>query len=285
MKIKYTFSIWIVLSLIHCTSFAANRDIAITIDDLPFVGTDSNDSGNLKRSHDRFIRLMQSLIDNHVPATGFVIAGAIGKGQWQLLEEFRKEGFELGNHTYTHIGLNQSSAQKYIDEIARADQKLAPIMTQPKYFRYPYLDEGKGVAKQRVQDFLTENQYITAPVTIDSKDYRFNERLLHIPWRVRHEHLETMKQQYLDYIWKQTVLAEKQAGNKSTSQILLIHANLLNSYFLGDVIQMYKDKGYQFISLGEALNNINSTHNVISTSASIQESGSDIPELEPIKTW
>ncbi len=255
MLTKYAASLVLIASLLSLHCYAADREIAITIDDLPFVGTDSNDSGNLQRSHDRFMKIVQSLIDNHVPATGFVIAGAIGKGQWMLLEAFRKEGFALGNHTYTHANLNQVGVEKYINDIAHADQKLASIMTQPKYFRYPYLAEGKGAAKQDVQDYLTATQYTIAPVTIDSKDYRFNERLLHISWRVRNQYLGQIKREYLDYIWKQTVLAEKRSRNGHTKQILLLHANLLNSHFLGDVIQMYKKNGYQFISLTEALNN------------------------------
>ncbi len=257
MKNKYAPALILLTSLISMACFSAERTIAITIDDLPFVGTDSNNPSNLQRSHDRFMKIMQSLIDHHVPATGFVIAGAIGKGQWQLLEEFRKEGFELGNHTYTHANLNRLSSQKYIDEIARADQKLASIMTQPKYFRYPYLAEGKGVIKQTVQDYLMANQYTIAPVTIDSKDYQFNERLLHVSWRNRPQYLETLKHEYLDYVWKQTVLAEKRSAKGPKTQILLIHANLLNSHFLGDIIQMYKNNGYSFVSLNEALTHTN----------------------------
>jgi len=282
MITKYAPGLIFLAILINIPCFAANHDIAITIDDLPFVGTDSNDSGNLQRSHDRFMKLMQSLIDNHVPATGFVIAGAIGKGQWQLLEEFRKEGFELGNHTYTHADLNRISSKKYIEEIARADQKLAPVMTQPKYFRYPYLAEGKGSAKQKVQDFLTENQYTIAPVTIDSKDYLFNERLLHISWRIRHQYLAQMKHQYLDYIWKQTVLAEKRSLG-SVKQILLIHANLLNSLFLGDVIQMYKNNGYRFVSLSEALSNTNQLGQSDPTSPADLLSSQDNMDMD--KVW
>lgn len=254
MNIKYAPGLFLFLSLINAPCFALDREIAITIDDLPFVGTDSNDASNLKRSHDRFIKILQSLTDNQVPATGFVIAGSIGKGQWQLLDQFRNEGFELGNHTYSHANLNKISSEKYIDEIARADKILTPVMTQPKYFRYPYLAEGKGQIKQDVQDYLTANQYIVAPVTIDSKDYMFNARLLAVSWRARNAYLSQIKQQYLDYIWKQTLLAEKRSHGNG-KQILLIHANLLNSHFLSDVIQMYKNNGYHFITLSEALNN------------------------------
>ncbi len=245
--------LFLLLSMISHSTFA-EREIAITIDDLPFVGTDSSDSGNLKRSHERFMRIVQSLIDNQVPATGFIIAGAIGKGQWHLLEEFRNEGFALGNHTYSHANLNRITAEQYIEEIAKADKILTPVMTQPKYFRYPYLAEGKGEVKQEIQDYLAANQYIVAPVTIDSKDYQFNERLLRISWRIRNQYLQQIKNAYLGYIWQQTLLAEKRSKPQA-KQILLVHANLLNSYFLGDVIKMYKKNGYKFISLDEALTN------------------------------
>ena len=42
---------------------------------------------------------------------------------------------------------------------------------------------------------------------------------------------------------------------KPVKQIILLHANLLNSHFLGDIIQMYRDHGYKFITLEEALEN------------------------------
>ena len=267
MKTKYTSALFLFASLINA-SFAYDREIAITIDDLPFVGTNGNDPGNLKRSHDRFMQIMQSLIDNHVPATGFIIAGSIAKGQWELLEDFRNNGFELGNHTYSHANLNRLSAEQYIDNIAQADQKLESIMTQPKYFRYPYLAEGKGGTKQEVQNYLIANQYTIAPVTVDSKDYLFNERLLHISWRVRNQHLNQIKHQYLDYIWQQTLKAEKRSSDKPVKQILLVHANLLNSHFLGDVIQMYKNNGYRFISLTQALTNSASPVKEIETNKS-----------------
>lgn len=241
------------LSSLTSISWAYDREIALTIDDLPFVGGSSNTPGNIQRTHDRFMSMLQSLITYHVPATGFIIAGSIGKGQWELLEAFRNAGFGLGNHTYTHANLDRMSSSKYIEEIAKADQKLTPIMTTPKYFRYPYLAEGRGETKHQVQDYLTANQYTIAPVSIDSKDYQFNARFLHINWRNRLQHLASIKQQYLAYIWRQTERAEKQANGTPVKQILLVHANLLNSHCLGDIIDMYQKRGYHFISLNEAL--------------------------------
>lgn len=246
------------LLFILCTSscFAQDREIAITIDDLPLVGSKMNTPGNQQRSTERFMRMIQVLSENKVPATGFVIGGAIEKGQWEFLEQFRSAGLAIGNHTYSHKSLNQIGADAYIADIERADKVLSPLLTEPKYFRYPYLAEGNKQSKPKVIEYLTAHNYTIAPVTIDSKDFRFNEQLYHVPYRARENYiLKTMKGRYLDYIWQQTLRAEKRANGQPVKQILLIHANLLNSYLLNDVIQMYKQNGYKFITLTQALEN------------------------------
>jgi len=250
-RIRCTVTILLYLFLLNHNAYAENHEIAITVDDLPFVGSGTNTPGNLKRTQERFTRIMDALTQYQVPATGFVIAGSIGTGEWDLLESFKSRGFILGNHTYSHISLGQTSAEKYIENIAKADQKLTPLMSTPKYFRYPYLSEGQGAKKQQVHDYLAANGYVIAPVTIDSKDFRFNAQFLALNWRVRDQYLGRFKQNYLNYIWTQTERAEKRNPNKP--QILLIHANLLNSHLLGDILKMYQDKGFHFISLESAL--------------------------------
>lgn len=246
---------YLIIFLFIGNCFGQDREIAITIDDLPLVASKMNTPGNQQRSTERFSKIIEALTTNKVPATGFVIAGAIEKGQWEFLENFKKAGLMLGNHTYTHQSLNQIGADKYIADVARADKVLAPILTEPKYFRYPYLAEGNKVSKPKVLAYLAENHYTIAPVTIDSKDFQFNEQLYKVPYRSREAYIDKLKPRYLAYIWQQTLRAEKRSDNQPVKQILLIHANLLNSYALNDIIQMYKKNGYTFITLTEALKN------------------------------
>lgn len=242
------------IALFSSICFADEREIAITMDDLPLVASRMNTPENKQRSTERFTQIVQTFQKYKVPVIGFVIAGAIEKGQWAFLEQFRQAGFMLGNHTYSHYDLDQISAEKYIADIDRADKILTPIMTEPKYFRYPYLAEGNKTKKQKVYDYLKEHNYTIAPVTIDSKDFDFNEMLYKVPYRSRVDYIQKIKPRYLAYIWKQTLKAEKGAS-KNTKQILLIHANLLNSYVLGDILEMYQKNGYKFISITEALKN------------------------------
>ena len=124
-------------------------------------------------------------------------------------------------------------------------------MVEKKFFRYPYLAEGQGERKRMVYDYLYSQDYIIAPVTIDTKDFEFNTRLYNIPWRQRPNHLSRIKKEYLNYILKQTLKAEKR--HPLDKQILLIHANLLNSHFMADIIDLYKQNGYEFITLSEAI--------------------------------
>lgn len=255
MLLRWT-GVTFLLYLLSFPCFAEEKEIAITIDDLPFVASGSSTPASLKRTEDRFMALIKPLVDNQVPATGFVIGEAVAKNEWYLLEAFRNQGFALGNHTYTHKSLNSMSASKYIADIDKADSVLSPVITEPKYFRYPYLAEGKGQKKQQVYDYLADHQYTIAPVTIDSKDYEFNARFYKIAYRKRAQNLPEVKKRYLAYIWKQTLLAErrsKKIEGQPVKQILLIHANLLNSLCLEDIIEMYKKNGYKFISLADAL--------------------------------
>lgn len=256
LRLKSTAMCILLSSLLLTPCFAETeniREIAITLDDLPFVGSANHKEAALKREHDRFMKILDTLVENQVPATGFVIAGSIEQGQWELLQAFHDAGFTIGNHTFSHLNLNHTSSEKYIENVAHADKILTPLMAHPRYFRYPYLAEGRGEKKAEVRNYLANNDYIVAPVTIDTKDFKFNEQLYRVAYRARPSYLPQLKKRYLDYMWKQTLRAEKHANGKHVKQILLLHANLLNSHFIGDIIDMYREHGYRFITLREAL--------------------------------
>ncbi|PWY56624.1 polysaccharide deacetylase [Legionella qingyii] len=219
---------------------AEQRNIAITIDDLPLIST----------SDEAFEKIVNSLVKHQVPAIGFIIGNRINNETIKQFQVFKQNGFELGNHSYSHLRLKRVSYEEYINDLSKAETVLAPFMSQPKYFRYPYLSEGRFWKKSIVRDYLRKNNYIIAPVTIDSRDFEFNSKLLTFMKQNPNASLTDFKQRYLEYVWQRTLTAEKDTPGK---QILLIHANLLNGYFLDDLLHMFEEHGYHFISLAEAL--------------------------------
>ena len=220
--------------------FAEQRSVAITIDDLPLI----------KTPYETFEKMVNSLVKHQVPAIGFMIGNRVNDETIKQFQVFKQNGLELGNHSYAHLKLKRVSYEDYINDLIKADKVLAPFMSQPKYFRYPYLSEGKFWKKSIIRHYLSKNDYIIAPVTIDSKDFEFNLKLIMLLKQNPNASLTEFKQRYLDYVWQRTLAAEKNTPGK---QILLIHANLLNGYFLDDLLHMFEEHGYHFISLSDAL--------------------------------
>ncbi len=244
-KITLLFVTLLLLLIKNC--IAQERTIAITLDDLPFVGEGANFHLNL---------IIDCIEKNNIPVTGFIIGEKVAPKTWPVLERFRNVGQGLGNHTFSHSSLDQMDAATYIQEIARTDDKIRPLLTEPKYFRYPYLAMGHGSKKEAVLNYLAQQNYHVAPITIDSKDFIFNQQLLATPEIERRDFLKELAPVYLDYILIQTLDAEQfnRANHfQNRAQILLIHANLLNAYMLCDIINLYKALGYRFVSLEKAL--------------------------------
>src|SRR5262245_47608878 len=102
----------LVLLLLSQFALAQKKMIALTIDDLPFVGDYRNFHLNM---------MMKSMQAEEVSATGFIIASEVRPNSWNLLHQLREAGFGLGNHTFSHANLNQMNAKEYMRQIKQAD--------------------------------------------------------------------------------------------------------------------------------------------------------------------
>lgn len=231
--------------------------VALTIDDLPFVGNQNTKAYKLRLEKERFYKILDTLKEKQVTATGFVVTGTIGKDQYQLLEDFQIAGNVIANHTHTHRSLSRTAADTFIEDIAKADQILKPLINGQKYFRYPYLATGSNCkTKAAVRNYLLAQEYQIVPVTIDAKDFEYNQQLFNVPYRSRPARLPAFRERYISFIDRQITKAEKKAmknEGREIKHIFLIHMNLLNAHFIGDIIDHFRSRGYEFITLAEAL--------------------------------
>ena len=248
---------FILLLLFALSGPAADRSVAITIDDLPRGG----DGGPRTLAAIRAMteRLLQPFREQKVPVIGFVNAGrAIGsnpRALRQILDLWLDAGADLGNHTYSHIDINKVSLEQYTDDIVKGEPLLRDALAahgkQLRYFRHPYLFTGPTPEiKRGLQTFLDQHGYRVAPVTFDDDDYLFASLY------TRPEYKARVEREYVPYM--ETVVAffeqrSVEVAGREFPQVLLIHASQLNADQMPALLAMFRRRGYSFVPLGEAL--------------------------------
>jgi peptidoglycan-N-acetylglucosamine deacetylase len=238
------------------------REVAITFDDLPATYGD----GDLERFRSITSRLLHSIKANNVPAIGFVNEGKLHranqlKERTALLKMWLDAGLELGNHTYSHISIDQFPLERYQEEIIRGEEVTKKLMTEKgmklKYFRHPQLRTGPTPEyKKGLEQFLASRGYTIAPVTIDNNDFMFAAVYGEAKMRGDTETMKRVSDAYIPYMETVFEFFEKLSVDflgYEIKQTLLLHANDLNADHFDDLVRMMKKRGYTFISLDEAL--------------------------------
>ncbi|HEX7400852.1 MAG TPA: polysaccharide deacetylase family protein [candidate division Zixibacteria bacterium] len=234
---------------------AQTKQVAVTIDDLPAVLT-SNHQDQLKINR----KILEALERYHVQATGFVI-GNRAPGRTDIFELWLERGHELGNHTYSHMDLDEVDAQIYELDIVKGAFEIEKLLLHHsqslRYFRFPYLHTGRNTEKgNQVREFLKENCYTIAPVTISPYDWEYNSWYVEAWGSHKLKEEEQIKRMYLDRIETATAEAESLSWlhyGRNIRQILLLHLNRINGEMLDQVLDYYVRSGYTFITLEEVL--------------------------------
>jgi peptidoglycan/xylan/chitin deacetylase (PgdA/CDA1 family) len=257
-----------VLTFVSSISAEPQRQIAITFDDLPSAPT--YDVGEMKALTTKLLKILKQ---NKVPAVGFVNEGKLrqrGETRFEpnevearaaILSLWVDAGFELGNHTYSHLDMFTASAEKFKQDLIAGEQTTQKLLAAKgmklRYFRHPFLNTGASPEMKSAFDkILAERNYVIAPVTVDNQDFVFaavyadalknNDRVM----------MSRVAEAYAPYMEAMLEFYERQSSTLlgyEIKQILLVQANMLNEDHFDKLIARMKKRGYQFISLEEAL--------------------------------
>jgi len=238
-----------------------SRSVAITIDDLPA-------SGNMpaRELTEMTAKLLGTLREQKVPAIGFVNEIRLFRPgemdeRTKALALWLDDGFDLGNHTFSHTSLNQAGLQAWEDDVIQGEPLLKLLLAQHKqklqFFRHPYLDAGRDLKTRReAEAFLSARGYRVAPVTIDAWDWYFAG----VYDEARHRSDTALEAEvvrsylaYTDAVFAYSERLSHETVGYEPRQILLLHATQLEADHIGDVIELIRKRGYRFITLTEAL--------------------------------
>jgi peptidoglycan/xylan/chitin deacetylase (PgdA/CDA1 family) len=227
--------------------------VAITMDDFNWANA-------VKLSADeRNSEILAALREHSVKAALFVVGrNADSEKGKALLGRWDSSGHLICNHTYSHRNYNdpRMTTAVYAEDILHAEAVLKDFPRFRKLFRFPMLKEGNTAEKRDgLRMFLRQHGYRTGHVTIDNSDWIVDERLRLRLAKDPNADLKPYRDFYLKHMWDRAVyyddLGRKVTG-RDVKHTILTHFNLLNGLFLGDLMDMFKSKGWRLIDAEEA---------------------------------
>ena len=224
--------------------------VAITMDDVRWQSILAD------RRPEAEERLLKNL--GNVRAFLFAIGECVDNPEGAgILNRWSAAGHRIGNHTYRHQPLfGKITPEEFEADVLRNEEVLRGYAGFRKWFRFPALNEGQTRAlRDRFRSFLTRHGYRNGAVTIDASDWYYNQRLLTRMEAEPRFDVARYRQPYLDHIWDRARFYDQLSRDvlgRSVPHTLLIHYNLLNAFFLGDLLAMFRSKGWGVIDAEEA---------------------------------
>jgi len=262
LKAKIFSLLFINLTILSCLLAAAaqNKAIALTIDDLPLNGP----SIEIERLQTMTKKLLAATRQNRIPMVGFVNESLLyapneTDARMAVLKMWHDSGVELGNHTFSHLGFKGAQLSAYEDDFIRGDSVINLLVKpkKPRYFRHPFLQMGDTrEAEDSFEKFIAERGYRSVPITIDTMDWMFLAAYAKSLKEKDKALQKRVSEDYLKFVALKIDSGEKMADGlfgRQIKHILLLHANELNADNFEALIKIFREKGYQFITVEEAL--------------------------------
>lgn len=227
--------------------------LTLSFDDAPRVG------GQLYSGNERTERFIKVLNEESVDEVVFYsnpkrknVPNALDR-----LRQYSEAGHIIANHTAAHVGLQNATVKDYIESISTADQLIQHFDTYQKWFRFPYLREGRGMPEKgrAVKKYLRENGYQSGYVTIEIYDWHLNTLLQTALKDGEQVDFKKLKNLYFKILFESIDFYENLALNvlgRSPIHVILLHENDLNAFFLPNIIREMRNRGHMIVEAHKA---------------------------------
>lgn len=223
------FAVTLILAIVCSVGLSYNAIADVytnkTVRKLPIYGVDTSEklisiTFDAAWGADKTKDIMDILEKHEAKATFFLVGFWI-KEYPDLVKEIDERGFEIGNHSQSHLKMSTISEQEMQEEIQLVNNQIEQLINKkPKYFRPPFGDYNN----QLIQT-VENNQMQAIQWTVDSLD------------------------------WKgigATQILQRVAKSTKNGSIILCHNNsdhIVEALPL--VLAQLKGQGYKFVGLSE----------------------------------
>ena len=233
------------------------QQIAFTWDDLPTHGP--LPAGETRVEIGK--KILQAMKAAHMPPVYGFVNGVRTEEEplsTPMLKEWRDAGLPLGNHTWSHMNLNQKPLADWEADVLKNEPLLQPYMSGNtwRWIRYPNLAEGNTPEKRDgARKFLAEHGYKIAGVTMSFGDYMYNGPYARCVASNDSAGIALLEKSYLeaaDATLDYTRAMSKALYGRDIPYVLLMHVGALDARLLPRLLELYRAKGMTFITLEEA---------------------------------
>lgn len=239
------------------------RKVALTFDDIPLgqgqPGSRCDRAALLAVSE----RITQALVESKAPSAAFITTGNIcdrirSPVLGEVIRTWSRAGAVIGNHGHRHLSLSRVPLAEYTADLARADSLIRQVLgREVGWLRHPFLHAGADTGTAYgLTRWLEEHRYRVAPVTVDNNEWVYARAYTLALGRSDSVMARRLVPAYLEHINQALAFAESMSVRivgEEIPQVLLLHANEINRDYIAEVLRVIERRGYQWISLEEAL--------------------------------
>ncbi len=233
----------------------AQKRIALTFDDVP------RSRGAFLTPEERTRRLIATFRKARVKVALFVNPGQIGVddgvGGAERIARYVRAGHVIANHGYSHLSLSATPVDAYLADLDRAEAWLKPQPGYRPWYRFPYLDEGRGdkVKRDALRAALKARGLQNGYVTVDGSDWNLEANTIAAVKAGKPIDRKALRDLYVETMVEAAEygdgLAIKALG-RQPAQVFLMHETDLAALYIGDVIRELRRRGWQVVSPDEA---------------------------------
>ncbi len=232
------------------------KQIALTFEKLPYMKP-----LGFWRPREISNRVLRTLEKEGIKAAGFVVQEKVedDSSTYVVLDDWLSRGHTLGNQTWGDVDYNVITYDDFMEHATDGQKYLKKLSYKYdfnyRFLRFPLLHEGNEPRKKkRLRKSLDRGRYQIAHVTVKTTDWAFNQPYLDAEGDA--ERVAAVREAYLEHLAETLDYSEQQSEKvfgRQIPHVLQLRLCVATANFLPDLISLLRERGYQFVTLQQAL--------------------------------
>lgn len=205
------------------------------------------------------IEKLKSLIENS--ESQLLMLEKMFASRANLVRMWRDAGFEIGIGRYKHIWFTETPDEDYIANAEKNEKIVKEILAEKnltlKYFSYPFLNTGRTVEDQtRYESWLDSRGLTSVKYTINNQEWMYSFAYDAARNDNDTNKMQEVRAEFLDYMTKIFDHYEAYSAEmfgRDISQTMVLTPSRLVADAADELFGMIENRGYQFVSMDEAL--------------------------------